>query len=297
MKYVVKALIGILFVTLLSISWGCSENNDMDRVGDDGINSVEEGSLPQEAEGIEPELEPESDPTSIIQPEPNISLPVGKCAFYGKVMWGDVPADNGMVIAETQNPAIIQMPGTKWEAERFTSTADSQGNYVLVVDSGKYYFGCSLANSDYITYQSFGAGLVGVLGREISVGELLLANFQPLDWSIKLISPGSTDAIGYPPPAPDEAVVVGSTPTLLWQEWNWQEYSIEQAHHNYYKISIELYDNDRGYYSVEKGTSNEPSYDILNPLQDGVYRWQVYVCTETGKDIAGTRNKLYFVVQ
>jgi hypothetical protein len=251
-----------------------------------------------ETETTQPETTTEPSETTmnpIITPitTPNITLSTGKGAFYGRMTWGDMPVNNGTIIAETQNPAIIQIPGTQWEAQRFTTTTDSEGNYVLIVDAPpgiepkKYYLGSSLPDSEYLTYISFGQGLIGVLGEGISSGEFVLMNFVAIDWSIVLVSPAS------PISKPEYAITVNNnTPTLSWQEYDWQRYSSEKNYRGYYMVNI--YD-DNGY-TILSDTSGETSYNITNPLQKGKYQWDVCAFTKSGEKIADTENEAYFVV-
>ena len=231
--------------------------------------------------------------------KPNIALPAGKGAFYGRVMWGDKPVVNGTVIADTKPPVVVVPPWESYSAKykKFTVNTDNEGNYVLIVEPDKYYIGCTLPDSDYITYTSFGSyGLFGVFSQEITIGHFVLADFEVVDWSIKLISPGSPESISHPPLPSETVVTVNSTPTLLWQGYDWQRYSTEQNYCGYYKIIIKLYSNEKGYYTVEEGTSNNTSYNIINPLSKGEYYWKVQAYTKSGKEIAGTEREFYFVV-
>lgn len=240
-----------------------------------------------------PAPSPSPVPTTTQRPKPNITLPADKGAFYGRVMWGDSPVSNSTVIAKTQQPIIIftEEPGLQ-----FTVNTDNDGNYVLIVDPGEYYLGCSLPNASYFTYESFGSALILALSTKISAGEFILKDLEAMDWSIKLVSPGSSQSISHPPLPSENAIIVNSTPTLSWQEYNWQNYSTEQNYRGYYMIHVWLYSNESGYYIVESGKSSGTSYSVVNPLQKGEYFWEVRAYSKSGKEIAGTEEEFYFVV-
>ena len=223
---------------------------------------------------------PETETTPTPRPKPDITLPAGKGAFYGKVMWGDKPVVNGTVIAETQNPAIIQAPG--WESKRFTVNTDSNGEYVLMVPPDKYYLGCTLPGSDYVTYKSFGFGLIGVMGREITINEFFLADFEANDWSIELISPGSRES---------KPTLKTNTPTLTWKPYNWAKYDGKVG---YYEVVIGIIKD--GYHVVLKDNANQESYSVANPLEAGEYRWEVRAFSHSGKEIAGTISEYRFFI-
>jgi hypothetical protein len=248
-----------------------------------------------------PATEPIAAETEPTMPElkPNITLPTNKCAFYGRIMWGDNPVTNGTVIADTDTPAAMIRSDNN---RRFTVNTDDKGDYILIVEPDKYYIGCMLPGSQYISYKKAGltflpSGLWGVLPRKIADGEFALVNLEALDWSIRLISPGKPESPSILDKLnKDNNVTTNTTPSFLWHEYDWNRYSANQQEHGYYKISITLGWSTMYNTEVEKGESKKTFYIVVNPLEPGEYKWEVRAFSKSGKEIAGTEQKFYFYV-
>jgi hypothetical protein len=256
---------------------------------------------PQEQPSESPAPKPKPEPVPEPEPEkpapvlkPNITLPTGKGAFYGRIIWGDNPVINGTVIADTNTPAAIIRSDNNM---RFTVNTDEEGNYILIVEPDEYYIGCMMPGSQYISYKTAGftflpSGLWGVLPHKLAAGEFALVDLEAMDWSISLISPGKPEPLGILDKLnQDENVTANTTITFLWHEYEWDRYSANQQDRGYYTISITWYKTE-----VEKGESKKAFYVATNPLEPGEYKWEVRAFSNSGKEIAGTENEFYFYV-
>jgi len=228
------------------------------------------------------ELTPVPKPTTPTpRQKPDITLPAGKGAFYGNVMWGDKPVVGGEVIADTRNPAIISFSS---EYKRFVVKTDNEGDYILVVEPDDYYIGCTLPDSDYLTYKTSGfiPGLLGASSYEATGNEFVLVDLEANDWSIELISPGSQES---------KPTLKTNTPFLTWKPYNWAKYDGKVG---YYEVVVGMIKD--GYQVVLKDNANKESYSVVNPFEPGEYRWEVRAFSNSGREIAGTISEYSFFI-
>ncbi len=224
---------------------------------------------------------------------PVISLPPGWCAFWGKVFWGELPAVNASVIADTKNPAIVLLP---WVSDsdkykQFTALTNNNGEYILYVTPERYYIGSSLSGSDYVTYTTFlNTGLLGAYSKEIKEGDIVHLDLKTNDWSVQLISPGNIYSLFKQ--SQSVSTLDSNNLKFEWQEYDWNKYNGEKG---YYKIEIGIIKD--GYHTVVTGESNNPYYINRKSLESGEYEWTIRVYSSNGKEIAGNKVDYYFNVQ
>jgi len=215
---------------------------------------------------------------------PPPTLPPGMGAFKGQVRWGDKPLIHGTVIADTKHPAVVVPPWESYSAKykQFSIEPDNQGNYLLLVEPGDYYIGCSMPGSAYISYQTLGSDLFGVSSYQVAIGEVVTVDLLALDWSIELVSPGDTDY-------DTDSTITQNPPTLVWKEYDWAKY----GEVGYYQVELGIYED--GYHTVMKGKTESTSYAVPNPLKAGKYKWEVRAYTKTDKEIAGCVDEFFFL--
>jgi len=216
-----------------------------------------------------------SPPAKIYDP----SLPTGMGAFRGKVLWGDRPVISGTVIADTKHPLIIAL-----EHKRFSTETDDEGNYLLIVEPGRYYFSCGLPGSEYVTYERYG-GFYSP-SHDVECGEVVEVGLRAIDWSIELVSPG--DTYHY-----TDSTITKNPPTLVWKEYDWAKY----GEVGYYQVELGIYED--GYHTVLKSRTESASYVVPSPLKAGKYSWEVraYVraYTEKGGEVAVCVDEFFFL--
>ncbi|MDD5701757.1 MAG: hypothetical protein PHU23_06855 [Dehalococcoidales bacterium] len=233
-------------------------------------------------------------PSISVTPKPQIILPSGMSAFYGQVLWGGKPQPKSTVIADTKPPVIVVPP---WESssdkyKKFTIDTSIEGSYVLILEPGEYYIGCTLQGSDYISYKTSGfvPGLFGVSSRKIGVGETVQVDLEANDWSISLISPGNPFT-QYDKNHSGNTLNI-NTPTLTWQQYDWTKYDGKVG---YYKVELGIIKD--GYHVVLTDRTDNPTYSVKKPLETGEYEWNVRAFSSSGGEIAGTIDEFYFLIQ
>ena len=273
-KWILIPLCTVSLVVLM----GCASQTPAQPPNQEPTTSTE--ATPDSAPAIELATTPVPSPaTPTPRAKPNITLPAGKGAFYGKMMWGDKPVVGGGVIADTENPIIISFSG---DHKRFTASTDRDGNYVLVVEPDSYYVGCSRqSNTAYHTYETWGGFPVS---HEATIGEFTLLDLEINDWSIELVSPGNPASEAKPTLRTD-------APVLTWEPYNWIEYDGQTG---YYMVELGIIED--GYQVVLRDTAHQESYQVTSPLEYGEYKWEVQAFSSSGKELAGTESSYYFFI-
>jgi hypothetical protein len=289
-------IVGILLVAILLVLEGCSPSPTPTPTH---APSPVPASSPPLASSTTPTLTttpaPALTPTPIPtpRPKPNIVLPAGTGAFWGKVVWGDKAVVDGTVIADTKPPVVVVPPWESYSAKykKFRVNTDNDGNYVLIVEPNEYYIGGTLPDSDYITYKTSGfvSGLFGARSHKVGSGETIQIDLESNDWSIALLSPGSTytqfdkDRLGN--------TLGTNTPILTWQKYDWIRYDGKVG---YYKVELGIIKD--GYHVVLTGSTDKPTYSVNNPLEKGEYNWDIRAFSSSGKEIAGSIEEFYFII-
>ncbi|MFW6104990.1 MAG: TAXI family TRAP transporter solute-binding subunit [Chloroflexota bacterium] len=280
-----KRLMVILVIySFLFLSVGCSSNTGE-------ISTPTSESKPQTEQSATSFPTPKSEdlgtetPTSTAvesssRPEPDVKLPDGKGAFYGKVMWGDKAVAGSTVIADTQNPGVVSLSE---QSGQFSTRTDNEGDYVLIVEPDTYYIGCTLPNSDYITYEtSFVHGLSGANSHDARTGKFTLVDLEANDWAIELTSPGCSGS---------KPTLETNTPTLVWEPYDWAKYDGQEG---YYEVTVGIIED--GYQTIIEDRTTQESYAIVNSLKPGQYEWEIRAFSSSGKEIAGTASEFGFSI-